>query len=100
MKKNWKLLDEKLQQLSLVYLDFANVCSDSSALALKQAITLSSSQLQILRQTNDEKLIKLVNTKRGSSFPEEVGHQVAAASSQALVLYRFSRIFHLLKDVF
>lgn len=72
-----KMLDEMLRQLSSVSLEFADVCSEPSALALKQAITLSSDRLQVLHRENDEKLMKLVRQKQGCSLPEAVDQQMA-----------------------
>lgn len=72
-----KMLDEMLRQLSSVSLEFADVCSEPSALALKQVITLSSDRLQVLHRENDEKLMKLVRQKWGCSLPEAVDQQMA-----------------------
>lgn len=81
MKVRLKTLDETLHRLSSVRLDFADVCSESSALALRQAITLSSDWLQMLHQENDERLMKVVRgEKQGCSFPEAVDQQMALVS--------------------
>lgn len=68
---DWVMLDEKLLQLSSTYLDFVNLCSDSSKLALKDAVMVPLGKLQHLRQKNEEKMLKMLCKARAQQPPSQ-----------------------------
>jgi len=82
---DWMMLDEKLQQLSSTYLDFVNLCSDSSKLELKEAMMVPLSQLQHLRRKNEEKMLKMLCEARTQQPPSQDTTDSEMPSEQQLI---------------